>query len=124
MKESLRIVSGLLAAGSSILFLVSSSKANEIEWAEVPGTQVSGGVLDDYEELIGTNTVVRNGSSINFDYLSTAHFNYARLAGNCSTGWLVAIAEGFYDENGNIVISSEVQRNFTAPKALNFACSQ
>ena len=124
MKKHLRAISGLLFASSSILFLISPSKANEIEWLLVPGTRVSGGELGSYEELIGANTIVRSGNSINFDYLLTAHFGYARLAGNCNTGWLVAISEGFYNENGDIIIRSEAQRDFRAPKALNFACSQ
>lgn len=124
MNNRFKGISGLLIASSSILFVASSSRANEIEWVLVPGTRVSGGELGSYEELIGANTIARSGDSINFDYLLTAHFGYARLAGNCSTGWLVALSEGFYDENGDIVINSEVQRDFDASKALNFACSQ
>lgn len=124
MRKPLKAIVGLLITGSSVVLLASRTRAEEIEWVAVPGTQVSDGELGQYEYLIGANTIVRNGDSINFDFLSTAHFNYARLAGNCSTGWLVAIAEGIYDENGNIVITIEAQRDANAPKALEFACSQ
>ena len=124
MRKPLKAIVGLLIASSSVVLLASRTRANEIEWVLVPGTRVNSVELGSYEELIGENTIARSGNSINFDYLFTAHFGYARLAGNCSTGWLVAIAGGTYDANGNIVVNSEVQRSFEAPKALNFACSQ
>ena len=124
MKKPLQAIVGLIIATSSLVLLASRIRADEIEWILVPGTRVNSVELGSYEELIGENTIVRSGDAINFDYLFTAHFGYARLSGNCSTGWLIAISEGFYDADGNIVINSKTQRDFEAPEALDFACSQ
>ena len=130
-KNCLASVFGLLLAGGNILISATFAIANEIEWILVPGTRESDTTYGSYEVLIGSNTISRDGSAINFDYLHTADFAYARVAGNCTTGWKTMIASGYYTENGDIAIRNERPMDFNpsasagpAAMALDFACTQ
>jgi hypothetical protein len=129
MKQHLKMVVGLSLAGSVIAQTTLPAMAAEIDWKEVPGTLEDYGDFDRTVWLIGTNTIARNGDSINFDLMEDMHFSYMRVAGNCRTGWMNIIASGYYGSEGEIVVEYRNNRPFDVqhnkPRlSLQFACSQ
>ena len=115
----------------STVLLVTPARANDIEWIEVPGTLTRDPDFGEYAVVIGSNTIVRDGDAINFDYLHGADAAYARVAGNCRTGWKTILASGTYAGNGELIIYSTTSTDFSpsastgpAALALNFACSR
>lgn len=124
-----KVFFGLAIASSFILGLAAPAKSNDIEWTEVPEARESDPRAGTHSTHIGSNTIARTENSINFDLLFGLDNYYARVAGNCDTGWLTMIASGYYNNQGQLVITSEEQVSFdpniTAPNlALTFACSQ
>ena len=115
---------------STVLFII-PVQANDIEWIEVPGSRTRDPDFGEYAVAIGSNTIVRDGDAINFDYLHGADAAYARVAGNCRTGWKTILASGTYAGNGELVIYSMVPTDFSpsassgpAALAINFACNR
>lgn len=124
-----KVFFGLATASSLILGLTAPAISSDIEWEEVLEARESDPRAGTHSAYIGSNTIARTENSINFDLLFGLDNYYARVAGNCDTGWLTMIASGYYDNQGQLVIMSEEQTSFdpniTAPNlALIFACSQ
>ena len=120
---------GVFAAIALSLASAKPIFGQEIEWREIPGTQLSDEVFGDTSSFIGTNTITRNGDAINFDLLNSADDNYARISGNCRTGWKVMAAGGFYGSDGpEIYYEGPVELNQGlladhATRGLELACS-
>lgn len=114
---------------STALF-VTPALANDIEWVEVPGSRTRDPDFGEYAVVIGSNTIVRDGDAINFDYLHGADAAYARVAGNCRTGWKTMLTSGTYAAgSGELVFYSTTPTDFNpsasagpATLALLFAC--
>jgi hypothetical protein len=132
-----QIEAGIESGSSSPIAVESASsitdsqiKWEEIEWREVPGTRTTDSRSgDEFNDAIGINTIVRTGDAINFDWFGGFESNYARIAGNCRTGWMSMIVAGVYVGNGELFIYQDQLPSNLDPSenlklALELACSQ
>lgn len=108
-------------------FISSSAKDYDIVWKPVPGTKIPS-LMEPNPGYwyVGTNTITKEGNSINFDV--NADGEYVRYSASCESGMMKRILIGQFNNN-QVVAVRRWQENFSTSNefqklVLDYSCTQ